>query len=584
MHTPLWQGSRTAAAVTWALAAPVFIGVAGPAAAASGSSLVSLDVREARLADVVTMLTQKTGINNIVLAPASAGGFGSVTLTLSEQPVDKALRAVAAAAGATVMEEDGIYYVRPRGAETGAAPPPAATVDVADAVVVPPAPPAAAPTPDAAAPAPAITAPIPSRPIGPKQWVKITLQHLKPSHFVNLLRNPDFLTQDDGPVPEMRLRDGVRVRPMTPPPAPIVVPSGNGGDGPAAPGGFAAGRSDAPDAAAGQRTFPRPGGGTFQGQPGGVGVPGGVGGAPGGVGGVGGAGGLQGGQATNLLPEGVDPPLAYDVDNSLLVRGDPEGLEQLRDIIRLLDIPPRQVLIKAEFVDVRIDDLEDFGIVWNIRAAGNVALGTQALGSAGSLNLIYASGNAVANLRATATRNTTNVLQSPIISTINNVPASIEVSETIPVFTTNTIFNNNIAQNVTTVQTVDVINGLQVQPRINGDNSITLFVQPQLQNATFITGPGGQVAPQVSTRALTTYRRIQNGETMVLGGFISRQDTRQSNRVPFLGDLPIIGSLFRSRSRTATGSEVLVFLTPNIIEDRSTGTLGTGGGAPPPTP
>jgi general secretion pathway protein D len=294
-------------------------------------------------------------------------------------------------------------------------------------------------------------------------------------------------------------------------------------------------------------------------------------------------GGVQG-QATNLLPEGVDPPIAYDVDNSLLVRGDPEGLEQLREIIRLLDIPPRQVVIRAEFVDVSIADVDSFGILWDIRPAGNLILNTPTTAAATSLSLVYASGNAVANLRATLTRQTSNVLQAPIISTINNVPASIEVSESIPIFTTNTIFNNNIAQNVTTVNYIQVANGLQVQPRINGDNSITLYIEPQLQNATFVTGPGGQLAPQVSTRALTTYRRVQNGETMVLGGFISKQDTRQLNRVPVLSDLPFIGSLFRSRNRTVTGSEVLIFLTPTIIEDRSTGTLGTGGGAPPPTP
>jgi type II secretory pathway component GspD/PulD (secretin) len=71
---------------------------------------------------------------------------------------------------------------------------------------------------------------------------------------------------------------------------------------------------------------------------------------------------------------------------------------------------------------------------------------------------------------------------------------------------------------------------------------------------------------------------------MVLGGFITKQDDRQLNRVPILSDLPIIGSLFRSRRRSVIGSEVLVFLTPTIIEDRSTGVTGTGGVAPPPTP
>jgi type II secretory pathway component GspD/PulD (secretin) len=71
---------------------------------------------------------------------------------------------------------------------------------------------------------------------------------------------------------------------------------------------------------------------------------------------------------------------------------------------------------------------------------------------------------------------------------------------------------------------------------------------------------------------------------MVLGGFITKQENRARNDVPFLRDLPIIGNLFRSYDRTVSSQEVLIFLTPQIIEDRAQGVIGTGGGAPPPTP
>lgn len=577
MQTPKRRCRGTRMAAAFVLAAPVLAGLTGPVRAQSPTagvaldSAVSLDVKDARLSEVIAMLTKRTGISNIVIESPSHKGYNLITLTLADQPIGKMLRYVALAAGATLSEEEGIYFIRPRAeknaATTASATPdpapdtattaPVQTVDSAQAVVV---------TSPAAVPST-------SRVIGPKQFVKITLQYLKPSDFTRLLQNSEYLVMDNGPLTRLQptAMDPLQITPVNP--SVPIVPLSNGVTNPEAPGGFTAGRTgSAADTvnAAGQR-FGRAGG--FQ-QPGGQ--PGGIGGA-----GQGGAG-----QATSLLPEGVDPPIAYDVDNSLLVRGDPEGLDQLRDIIRLLDIPPKQVQIKAEFVDVRISDLDDFGIEWQIRAANNIGLSLPAGAdvSSNSISLRYASGNAVATLRAAVTRQTSNILQAPIISTINNVPASIQVGDQIPIFSQQVILTNNVAQTVTVVNYINVSNGLQVLPRINGDNSITMFLTPQLQNAEVITSGSAQ-APQVTQRALTTYRRIQNGETMVLGGFISKTESKQLNRTPFLSDLPIIGSLFRSRRRSVTGSEILVFVTATIIEDRALGTVGiAGGGTPAPTP
>jgi general secretion pathway protein D len=542
--------------------------------AASGVSnnLVSLDVRDARLEDVVTILTQRTGINNIILQKSAGRNFELVTLKLVDQPTDRVLRMVAQAAGASLVQEDGIYVLKPRGGSEGdstpANPPPA---------------PAVLPT----APLVPVVSQEAPRARSPRQSVKITLQYLKPSEFKNLVNNPDFLHLIDAEMP--RFDDGVKISPGTPVPTPI--PIGPDAVNPAAgSGGFSAGRDNATGFTAGQRGggrggFPGGGGGPgggfggFQGG-GGGGFQGGQGGAPGGVGG---AQGGQGGAGT-LLPEGIDNIIAYDADNSLIVRGDPEGIEELRTIIRFLDVAPRQVLIKAEFVDVQINDLDDFGIQWQLQPAGNLSATTTALGTAGSITLAYASGSAVANLRATLNRRTTNVLQAPIITTTNNRAAFVVVSESVPIFSTIQQVTNNVVNNVEQVNFIQVSNGLQVTPHINGDNSISLAVAPQLQTFSPIQSPRGQIVPQVATRALTTYRRIANGDTMVLGGFITKQDDRQLNRVPILSDLPIIGSLFRSRRRSVIGSEVLVFLTPTIIEDRSTGVTGTGGVAPPPTP
>jgi type II secretory pathway component GspD/PulD (secretin) len=127
------------------------------------------------------------------------------------------------------------------------------------------------------------------------------------------------------------------------------------------------------------------------------------------------------------------------------------------------------VLIKAEFVDVQINDLDDFGIQWQLQPAGNLSATTTALGTAGSITLAYASGSAVANLRATLNRRTTNVLQAPIITTTNNRAAFVVVSESVPIFSTIQQVTNNVVNNVEQVNFIQVSNGLQVTPHINGD-------------------------------------------------------------------------------------------------------------------
>lgn len=582
--------SRGGAFLAAACASTLLVGVgagAGPALAQQSDSLpqenlVSLEVREARLEEVVAILTRQTGLKNIVIENEPGHAFRLVSLNISDMPLSRVLGAAARAAGAAVVAEDGIYYIRPKTAgEPARADAAPASVDPAEAALVP-----------ATRPSPGVGAAnmAPASPSIPRQWVKVVLQYLKPGQFTSLVKNPEFLTVDDGPMPRMSpLQNGPHI---TPAPAPIQIvptPSGNdngGGENPASPGGFTAGHRDAPGATAAQF-----GGGGFRGGAGGAGggfQGGGGGGFQPGGGGLQPGGGGQQGQGT-LLPAGVDQVLAFDIDNSLLVRGTPEGLEELRSIIRLLDIPPKQVEIKAEFVEISVDDRDDFGIEWDIRPAGNIAVdlpaGAGGTISQGSLFLRIASGNAVATLRADITRSTTNLLQSPIISTINNVPASIVVSDTVPYATTSTVFNNNVAVTQSQIQFVTATNGLQVQPRINGDNSITLFLTPQLQSVQLLPlGPGGQLLPRTSQSALTTYRRIQNGETMVLGGFITKQEVVATNRTPILSDLPIIGSLFRARSRHITGSEVLVFLTPRIIEERALGTVGTGGATPAPSP
>jgi type II secretory pathway component GspD/PulD (secretin) len=201
-------------------------------------------------------------------------------------------------------------------------------------------------------------------------------------------------------------------------------------------------------------------------------------------------------------------------------------------------------------------------------------------GTTPTVVVAYASGNAVANLRAAVTKNRSNILQAPIISTTNNRPAFITVATTVTINQSVTTATNAGIVTGTTQIPITANNGLVVTPHINGDNSINMTLNPTLQTVQ-TTAAGGFILTQ---QTLQTSRRVQNGETMVLGGFINKNQTNTVTKVPLLSDLPIIGNLFTQHDRSTQGGEVLVFITPTIIEDRAQGSIGVGGGGVTPTP
>jgi general secretion pathway protein D len=303
----------------------------------------------------------------------------------------------------------------------------------------------------------------------------------------------------------------------------------------------------------------------------------GQGGGNNGGGAGGGFGQGQNGQGGQLLPDGIRNLISGDGDNSLIVQGEPQAIEELKSIVRFLDVAPKQVMIKAEFVTVNINDAQGFGIDWKITPAGNldVNIAPTTFNAAPSVTVAYASGNAVAALRAAATKNTSNILQAPMITTSNNQPASIFTSLTTTIFINQQVVTAFGSFTQTLPVQIPIQSGLQVQPHINGDGTVSMFLTPQLSSFRVVPGVGSAPSFETSTQFLTTFRRLKTGETMVLGGFITNREDKNETRVPLLSDLPIIGNLFTQKSKSSNGQEILVFITPTILEDPGSSTGGT---------
>ena len=280
---------------------------------------------------------------------------------------------------------------------------------------------------------------------------------------------------------------------------------------------------------------------------------------------AGGRGGAGGG--VFQLPTGVDRIVAIDPQNALLVFGTDEGIRELQDTIAFLDRPLRQVEIEAQFITVSTADSRSFGIDFST-AQGNFNASNTGFASTpgqGSFQVGFVRGNFQAKLTALLTKNRAKIITAPRVTAINNLTASLVSSESRPIILTTAVqgggLNGGQAQGQNLIYITTSI-GLTVTPTINNDDTVTVLMQPQLQSQTILADIA---APLVTSQAVQTIANVRDGDTIALGGLRANTISRGGARVPLLGDLPLIGKLFRSRNAIDNQSELIIFLTARII-------------------
>ena len=155
------------------------------------------------------------------------------------------------------------------------------------------------------------------------------------------------------------------------------------------------------------------------------------------------------------------------------------------------------------------------------------------------------------------------ILSRPQLTTLDNQTANILIGASIP-YNNGTTVTTGIATTSIAYRDTGVL--MNVTPRITPDGRVLMRVQPEVSAlaATEIS-VGGSLQPAFDVQSVLTTVLVADGETMVIGGLISKQDTKNENKVPWLGDLPYIGAAFRYRTQTKTKKELLVILTPHII-------------------
>jgi general secretion pathway protein D len=291
----------------------------------------------------------------------------------------------------------------------------------------------------------------------------------------------------------------------------------------------------------------------------------------------------------------VDQIVSIDAQNVLLVYGTDEGIRQLNEIIDFLDRPIRQVEIESQFIDISVSDAKAFGLQFYNRnslltnddeddedefTVPNNALGALP-GAGGASTLVFTRGMFQARLQALAQSGRARIINSPRVTTMNNLTASLVSQQQTPVVLTSsdTGIGGQVGESQNAFFLTTMI-GIQVTPTIQNDDTITVFLTPQVsvqsQTPTFATGGGGgdddddndnpaSSIPSVSSQFVTTVANVKDNDVIVLGGLRTRTQNIARSRIPILSKLPLIGRLFRSTNTTDVDRELVIFLTARIL-------------------
>jgi type IV pilus assembly protein PilQ len=300
-----------------------------------------------------------------------------------------------------------------------------------------------------------------------------------------------------------------------------------------------------------------------------------------------------------------------DRTNTLLVQDTADRLQDIRRLVRTLDIPIKQVLIETRIVVVNDDFSRDLGIRLGVTGinensngdGGTFISGTGAgtdtmvnsainnLGTSGSIfpvevptlanrynvnvpiadaagrfSLAVLESDYLVDLELTAleAEGRGEIVSTPRVITANQKEASIEQGVEIP-------YQQSASSGATTVQFKKAVLSLTVTPQITPDNNIIMDLRVHKDNVGEIisTGGLGGTVPSIDTRAVETQVLVADGQTVVLGGIYETERRETVSKVPFLGDIPFAGALFRSKKNINNKAELLIFVTPRILDEGS---------------
>jgi general secretion pathway protein D len=312
--------------------------------------------------------------------------------------------------------------------------------------------------------------------------------------------------------------------------------------------------------------------------------------------GAGGAGGAQG--SPQALAEKGAMVWADPTNNALVITAPPKIMRAVMDIVDKLDIRRPQVLVEAIIAEVDVDKSAELGINWaafskgsNVPAGAFVSPvgGTSIVDLAGAIQnpanastallqgttigigRIAGTGvNFAAMVRAIRGDTNTNVVATPSAVTMDNQEAELKVAQEVPFitgqFTNTTAVTGGTVNPFQTIQRQEVGTILKVTPTISPEGS-AVMLKISIESSSIGQKPAGAVDLVTNKRTITTTVLIEDGGVVVLGGLIEDNSVKGEQRVPYLGNIPLIGLLFKTRNATSTKNNLILFIRPKILRD-----------------
>ncbi|XEI33838.1 GspD family T2SS secretin variant ExeD [Aeromonas veronii] len=282
---------------------------------------------------------------------------------------------------------------------------------------------------------------------------------------------------------------------------------------------------------------------------------------------------------------------ADETTNALVITAQPDVMSELEQVVAKLDIRRAQVLVEAIIVEMQDGDGLTLGVQWGNANGGGTQFTNSGLpiGGAIAAGKDYQDGNTdtAANLlkefngmaagfyrgdwamlaTALASNTKNDILSTPSIVTMDNKEASFNVGQEVPVqsgsqssTTSDQVFN--------TIERKTVGTKLVVTPQINEGDSVLLNIEQEVSSVAQTQATGtANLGPTFDTRTVKNAVLVKSGETVVLGGLMDEQTKEQVSKVPLLGDIPVLGYLFRSTSNTTAKRNLMVFIRPTILRD-----------------
>jgi len=255
--------------------------------------------------------------------------------------------------------------------------------------------------------------------------------------------------------------------------------------------------------------------------------------------------------------------------NTVVVNDIPEALDRVADFLAEYDKPLPQIMIEAKFVETTLSAADVYGIEWRLGLAAKG--GAPNIGTDNAFPLIF--NNMVvgkidytglsATLDILQSRGNSRVLANPSTLTLDNHTAIVSMGTDVPVREVSSDPKTGLV--LATWRTRSVPISLEVTPHVTSDGQVNMKVKPSVEAITGWVGSSDDQRPIVSRRSADVDIVVGDGEVAVIGGLIRDEETRTISKLPLLGDIPILGQLFRKTTINHTKTELMIFIIPHVV-------------------